>query len=61
MESRIKKSLNAGGRDDRSNEDMSRRAPEDKFISTQERRKMWSEEWTQSALPKLPDMDGWHL
>ena len=22
---------------------------------------MWSEEWTQSALPKLPDMDGWHL
>jgi hypothetical protein len=22
---------------------------------------MWSEEWTQSALPKLPNMDGWHL
>jgi hypothetical protein len=22
---------------------------------------MWSEEWTQSALPKLPSMDGWHL
>ena len=21
---------------------------------------MWSEEWTQSALPKLPNMDGWH-
>ena len=22
---------------------------------------MWSEEWTQSALPKLPEMSGWHL
>jgi hypothetical protein len=61
MESRLKKSLNAGGRNDRSSEDASRAAPEEKFISTQERRKMWSEEWTQSALPKLPNMDGWHL
>jgi len=61
MESRLKKSLNAGGRNDRANEDASRAAPEEKFISTQERRKMWSEEWTQSALPKLPNMDGWHL
>ena len=61
MESRLKKSLNAGGRLDRANEDVSRQAPENKFISTQERRRMWSEEWTQSALPKLPNMDGWHL
>ena len=61
MESRLKKSLNAGGRNDRGSEDASRSAPEDKFISTQERRRMWSEEWTQSALPKLPNMDGWHL
>jgi hypothetical protein len=60
-ESRLKKSLGAGGRNDRSSEDASRRAPEDKFISAQERRKMWSEEWTQSALPKLPSVDGWHL
>lgn len=60
-ESRLKKSLNAGGRKDRGSEDATRAAPEDKFISTQERRKMWSEEWTQSALPKLPNLDGWHL
>lgn len=60
-ESRLKKSLSAGGRETRSSEDASRAAPEDKFASTQERRKMWSEEWTQSALPKLPDMDGWHM
>ena len=61
MESRLKKSLNAGGRQDRASEDAGRRAPEEKFISTQERRKMWSEEWTQSALPKLPELEGWHL
>lgn len=60
-ESRLKKSLNAGGRETRANEDVIRAAPEDKFVSTQERRKMWSEEWTQSALPKLPSLDGWHL
>ena len=58
---RSKKSLNAGGRQDRDNGEASHRAPEDKFISAQERRKMWSEEMTQSALPKLPSMDGWHL
>ena len=61
MESRLKKSLNAGSRQDRENGESGRQAPEDKFISTQERRKMWSEEWTQSALPKLPSLDGWHL
>jgi len=61
MESRLKKSLNASGRKDRASEDANRKAPEEKFISSQERKKMWSEEWTQSALPKLPNMDGWHL
>jgi hypothetical protein len=61
MESRLKKSLNADGRQDRNLGEASRRAPEEKFISAQERRRMWSEEWTQSALPKLPEMDGWHL
>jgi len=60
MESRLKKSLNTDGRQDRSNGEASHAAPEEKFISTQERKKMWSEEWTQSALPKLPDMEGWH-
>ena len=59
-DSRLKKSLSAGSRETR-NEDATRAAPEDKFISTQERRKMWSEEWTQSALPKLPTVNGWHL
>jgi hypothetical protein len=61
MDSRLKKSLSAGGRETRASEDANRAAPEEKFMSAQERRKMWSEEWTQSALPKLPVIDGWHL
>lgn len=61
MDSRLKKSLSAGGRETRASEDASRAAPEEKFMSSQERRKMWNDEWTQSALPKLPTMQGWHL
>ena len=26
-----------------------------------ERRKMWKDEWTQSALPNVPEIPGWHL
>jgi hypothetical protein len=61
MDSRLKKTLNAGGRESRSSQDLSRAAPEEAFISKQERHKMWSDEWTQSALPKVPDIPGWHL
>ena len=61
MDTRLKKTLNAGGRESRSSQDSSRAAPEEAFISKQERRKMWSDEWTQSALPKVPDIPGWHL
>jgi len=61
MDTRLKKSLSAGGRETRASEDASRAAPEGKFMSAQERRKMWSDEWTQSALPKVPELAGWHL
>jgi hypothetical protein len=61
MDSRLKKSLGAGGRETRANEDASRAPVEEKFMSAQERRKMWSDEWTQSALPKVPEIPGWHL
>mgnify|MGYP003330103464 FL=1 len=60
MEPRIKKSLNAGGRHDRASEDADRRAPEEKFISAQERRKMFSGGWNQEAMPEIPPQDGWH-
>ena len=61
MDSRLKKTLNSGGREQRSSQDLERKAPEEKFMSSQERRKMFSDEWTQSALPKVPEITGWHL
>jgi hypothetical protein len=60
MESRLKKSLSAGGRENRASEDESRKPPEDKFMTAQERRRAWSDEWAQNALPKVPEMPGWH-
>jgi hypothetical protein len=51
MESRLKKSLAAGGRHTRSSEDLSRLPAEEQFASSQDIDKMWSDEWAQSALP----------
>jgi len=61
MDQRLKKDLTAGGRDDRANHDSLREAPEEKFVSAEQRRKMWKDEWTQSALPSVPEISGWHL
>ena len=61
MDSRLKKNLSAGGRESRASLDKVREAPEDKFVSSEERRKMWKDEWTQSALPNVPELKGWHL
>ena len=61
MDSRLKKSLSAGGRENRALQDKERAAPEDNFVSADERRKMWKDEWTQSALPNAPDIPGWHV
>ena len=61
MDSRLKKNLSAGGRESRASLDRSREAPEDQFVSSDERRKMWKDEWTQSALPNVPELKGWHV
>ena len=61
MDSRLKKNLNAGDRENRGSRDTIREAPEDKLASSDERRKMWKDEWQQSALPVVPEMKGWHL
>ena len=61
MDGRLKKSLKSGGREDRASEDTKRASSDEKFVSTQERRKMWSDEWTQSALPNAPELPGWHV
>lgn len=60
-DSRLKKSLSAGGRESRASLDEVRDAPENKSVSSQERQKMWKDEWTQSALPNAPDLPGWHV
>jgi hypothetical protein len=60
-DSRLKKSLSAGGREARSSQDVGREPPQEKFISSNERRKMFTDEWNQSALPKAPEVPGWHL
>jgi hypothetical protein len=61
MESRLKKSLNAGGRKDRASEDANRQPCRISSFLRRNVARCGAEEWTQSALPKLPDMDGWHL
>lgn len=61
MDKRLKKNLSAGGRESRANLDPSREAPEDTFVSAEERRKMWKDEWTQSALPNVPALKGFHV
>jgi hypothetical protein len=61
MDQRLKKSLSAGGRESRASHDPVREAPEEKFVSADERRKMWKDEWTQSALPNVPGLKGFHL
>lgn len=61
MDQRLKKSLSAGGRENRANHDPDRESPEDQFASSDERKKMWKDEWTQSALPNVPELQGFHL
>ena len=61
MDSRLKKNLSAGGRETRASLDTSREAPEKQFASSDEQMKMWKDEWTQSALPEVPKIPGWHL
>lgn len=61
MDKRLKKNLTAGGRENRASLDSDREAPEEKFFSSEERKKMWKDEWTQSALPNVPELKGFHV
>ena len=60
MDDRLKKNVNAG-RESRAREDFSRRAPEEHMVSSEERRRMFRSEWLQEALPKPPEIPGFHL
>ena len=58
MDNRLKKNAGAG-RQDRAQEDFSRRAPEENFAS-KERRRMFRDEFSQEALPTAPEIPGFH-
>jgi len=59
MDDRLKKNANAG-RESRALEDNSRKAPEDNFVSSEERRRAFRSEWLQEALPTPPAIPGFH-
>ena len=59
MEQRLKKSQGEG-REGRAAMDTSRQAPEKQFAS-QERRRMFRDEFTQEALPTAPEIPGFHV
>jgi hypothetical protein len=61
VDRRLKKNLDAGGRESRASLDTSREAPEEMFASSVERTKAWKDEWTQRALPETPQIPGFHL
>ena len=60
MDDRIRKN-SRDGRESRAAEDASRAAPEQNFVSSEERRKMFRSEWLQEALPTPPEIPGFHL
>jgi hypothetical protein len=60
MDDRLKKSTRLG-RENRSTDDLSRRGPEEKFVSSEERRRAFRSEWLQEALPTPPEIPGFHL
>jgi hypothetical protein len=60
MDNRLKKNTSAG-RESRGASDLERQPPEESFISSDERRKMFRSEWLQEALPNPPEIKGFHL
>ena len=59
MDNRLKKDSKSG-RENRSEQDSSRAAPEEKFAMAQDRRR-FRNEFQQVALPTMPDIPGYHL
>jgi len=60
MDDRLKKNVTSG-RESRAIDDHKRRAPEESFVSSEERRRMFRSEWMQEALPTPPEIPGFHL
>jgi hypothetical protein len=60
MDNRLKRNPGAA-RENRAADDLKRAAPEEKFVSSEERRRMFRSEWQQEALPNPPEISGFHL
>ena len=60
MDDRIRKNTRMD-RSNRGQEDASRAAPEESFVSSEERRRMFRSEWLQEALQTPPEIPGYHL
>lgn len=60
QDARLKKSADAG-RDSRSSVDSSRQNTDGTVMTVEERRALFRNEWTQEALPKPPDIPGYHM
>ena len=60
MDDRLKKNTKSG-RENRGVDDLKRAAPEEHFVSSEERRKAFRSEWMQEALPNPPGIPGFHL
>lgn len=61
MDNRLKKNTHAGRESRGATADKSRAAPEEGFVSSEERRRMFRSEWVQEALPTPPEIPGFHL
>lgn len=60
-DARLKTNLSAGGRESRGSADAARGSADEVLMSAEGRRRMFREEFTQEALPKPPDIPGFHL
>jgi len=60
MDNRLKKS-SGSNRESRASTDSSRDAPENSFALSEERRRMFRNEFLQESLPTAPDIPGFHL
>jgi hypothetical protein len=58
---RLKKNTSAGNRESRAEQDDRRRPADDALVSSDERRRMFRNEWIQEALPTPPAIPGYHL
>jgi hypothetical protein len=58
---RLKKNNSAGNRESRAEQDDRRVSADDALMSSDERRKMFRNEWIQEALPTPPSIPGYHL